>query len=38
MGYIDNLIKEENKRQWQKINLIASENIASKYVLRAMGS
>ncbi len=35
---IEKLIKEENKRQWQKINLIASENIASKNVMRAMGS
>jgi glycine hydroxymethyltransferase len=38
MGKIDNLIKEENKRQWKKINLIASENIASKAIMRAMGS
>ncbi|MDR1917424.1 MAG: serine hydroxymethyltransferase [Christensenellaceae bacterium] len=38
MGKIENLIKEENKRQWQKINLIASENIASKAIMRAMGS
>ena len=35
---IQKLIKKENKRQWQKINLIASENIASKNVMRAMGS
>lgn len=32
------LIKKENRRQWQKVNLIASENIASKNVMRAMGS
>jgi glycine hydroxymethyltransferase len=38
MNYIEKLIKEENKRQWQKINLIASENIASKNVMNAMGS
>ncbi len=34
---IQKLIKKENKRQWQKINLIASEYIASKHVMRAMG-
>lgn len=35
---IEKLIKQEQKRQWQKINLIASENIASKNVMKAMGS
>lgn len=35
---IKTLIKKENRRQWQKVNLIASENIASKNVMRAMGS
>jgi glycine hydroxymethyltransferase len=35
---IEKLIKEENRRQWQKINLIASENIASKNIMKAMGS
>ena len=38
MSKIQKLIKAENKRQWSKINLIASENIASKDVMRAMGS
>ena len=38
MSKIQQLIKSENKRQWSKINLIASENIASKNVMRAMGS
>ena len=38
MNKIQQLIKEENKRQWSKINLIASENIASKNVMAAMGS
>jgi len=38
MNKIQDLIKKENKRQWSKINLIASENIASKNVMRAMGS
>lgn len=35
---INALIKKEEKRQWHKINLIASENIASKNVMKAMGS
>ncbi len=35
---IQKLIKEENKRQWKKINLIASENITSKNVMNAVGS
>ncbi len=38
MNTIQKLIQKENKRQWSKINLIASENIASKNVMRAMGS
>ena len=38
MSKIQELIKKEYKRQWSKINLIASENIASKNVMRAMGS
>ena len=38
MNKIQKLIKAENKRQWSKINLIASENIASKNVMAAMGS
>ena len=38
MTKIEKLIKAENKRQWSKINLIASENIASKNVMAAMGS
>jgi len=38
MNKIQKLIKDENKRQWSKINLIASENIASKNVMAAMGS
>jgi glycine hydroxymethyltransferase len=38
MGCIERLIKEENKRQWHKINLIASENIASHRIMNAMGS
>ena len=38
MNKIQQLIKAENKRQWSKINLIASENIASKNVMAAMGS
>lgn len=35
---INNLIKQEEKRQKSAINLIASENYASKDVLRALGS
>ena len=35
---IFSLIKREQKRQFSKINMIASENIASKDVMRAMGS
>lgn len=38
MNKIQKLIKQESKRQWSKINLIASENIASKNVMNAMGS
>ncbi len=38
MNKIQKLIKDENKRQWSKINLIASENIASRNVMAAMGS
>ena len=38
MNKIQKLIKAENKRQWSKINLIASENIASKNVMAAIGS
>jgi glycine hydroxymethyltransferase len=38
MTYIEKLIKEEDKRQWHKINLIASENIASRNIMNAMGS
>jgi glycine hydroxymethyltransferase len=38
MAYIDKLIKMEERRQNSKINLIASENLSSDAVLRAMGS
>ncbi|MCL2771126.1 MAG: serine hydroxymethyltransferase [Firmicutes bacterium] len=38
MSTILNLIKQEEKRQNSKVNLIASENIASKAVLEASGS
>lgn len=36
--FIDTLIKNEKKRQKNQINLIASENITSKNVLKALGS
>lgn len=35
---IENFIKQEEKRQKKAINLIASENFASKDVLKALGS
>lgn len=38
MNIIEKLIKEEEKRQFSKINLIASENLASHAVMQAMGS
>ncbi len=35
---LENLIKQEEKRQQETLNLIASENIVSKKVLNALGS
>ncbi|MEK9150938.1 MAG: serine hydroxymethyltransferase [Patescibacteria group bacterium] len=35
---LDNLIKKETERQQKTLNLIPSENIASKAVLKALGS
>jgi len=38
LSFIFKLIKREEKRQFSKINMIASENIASRDVMRATGS
>jgi glycine hydroxymethyltransferase len=38
MSVIEKLIKAEEKRQFSKINLIASENLASQAVMSAMGT
>ena len=38
MTYVEKLIRAEHKRQFSKINLIASENLASEAVMAAMGS
>lgn len=36
--FVENLIKEEEKRQKKTINLIASENYVPKIILKALGS
>jgi len=38
MNTIERLIRAEEKRQFSKINLIASENLSSVAVMQAMGS
>jgi len=38
MSVIEKLIKAEEKRQFSKVNLIASENLVSEAVMRAAGS
>jgi glycine hydroxymethyltransferase len=38
MSIVEKLIKKEEKRQRSKVNLIASENLTSPAIMRAMGS